>query len=94
MTVFAAGDRVFSKTHMDNEPGTVTRVDGELVTVTWADDSGVYDTTREPAADLYLDDEDLTVDRAWAGNTDYDDLAGQAAGKMSPSWVDDGNGYG
>jgi hypothetical protein len=93
---FAEGDRVFSKTHLDNEPGTVTRVDVEqdveLVSVTWADDAGTYDTTREPATDLYLDDYDdkeLAVDRAWAGNTDYDDLAAQASEKMSPPWVDD-----
>jgi len=101
MTTFAAGDRVFSKTHMDNEPGTVTRVDVEqgveLVSVTWADDGGVYDTTREVSTDLFLDDyseDEAAADRAWAGNTDYDDLAEQAAGKVSPSWVDDGNGFG
>lgn len=61
MSTFTEGDRVFSKTHMDNEPGTVTRVDieqgVELVSVTWTD--GAYtDTTREVATDLYLDDHD------------------------------------
>ena len=66
----------------------------ELVSVTWADDGGTYDTTREVAADLYPDEDDLAVDRAWAGNTDYDDLAAQAGEKMSPPWVDDGNGMG
>jgi hypothetical protein len=100
MSTFAEGDRVFSNTHMENEPGTVTRVDVEqgveLVSVTWTD--GAYtDTTREVATDLYLDDygdDELAVDRAWAGNTDYDGLAAQADEKMSPPWVDDGYGSG
>jgi hypothetical protein len=101
MSTFAEGDRVFSNAHLDNEPGTVTQVEVEqgveLVSVTWADDAGTYDTTREVATDLYLDDygdDELAVDRAWAGNVDYDDLADQADEKMSPPWVDDGYGMG
>lgn len=43
--------------------------------------------TEEEAAEL-------AVDRAWAGNTDYDALAELAGEKMSPPWVDDGDGYG
>jgi hypothetical protein len=81
VTTFAEGDRVWSKTHLDPEPGTVDQVDVEqgveLVSVTWPDGAHTS-TTREVAGDLYLDDyghDDLAVDRAWAGNTDYDDLA-------------------
>lgn len=100
MTTFAERDKVWSKTHLEPGPGTVTRADVEqgveLVSVTWPD-GACTSTTREVADDLYLDDyddEDLAVDRAWAGNTGYDDLAGQAGEKMSPPWIDDGDGYG
>jgi hypothetical protein len=39
VTTFAEGHRVWSKTYLDPEPGTVTRVDVEqgveLISVTW-----------------------------------------------------------